>query len=114
MLFVTNPKFPKAVVATTLVGNTFASQVTVSSPCETVEALPLTPVIAVPLAITVPIALVAATPVSLTLASALTVSVPKAVVPAIPVIERLATPVTVRSEERRVGKECRSRWSPNH
>ena len=23
-------------------------------------------------------------------------------------------PVTVRSEERRVGKECRSRWSPYH
>ena len=24
------------------------------------------------------------------------------------------TPITVRSEERRVGKECRSRWSPYH
>src|SRR5260221_568305 len=24
------------------------------------------------------------------------------------------TPVRVRSEERRVGKECRSRWSPDH
>src|SRR5260370_41350095 len=24
------------------------------------------------------------------------------------------TPVEVRSEERRVGKECRSRWSPYH
>ena len=24
------------------------------------------------------------------------------------------TPVTGRSEERRVGKECRSRWSPYH
>src|SRR2546426_10059342 len=23
-------------------------------------------------------------------------------------------PITVRSEERRVGKECRSRWSPYH
>ena len=23
-------------------------------------------------------------------------------------------PVNVRSEERRVGKECRSRWSPYH
>ncbi len=23
-------------------------------------------------------------------------------------------PVTMRSEERRVGKECRSRWSPYH
>ena len=26
----------------------------------------------------------------------------------------LAAPVTNRSEERRVGKECRSRWSPYH
>ena len=26
----------------------------------------------------------------------------------------LATPDTLRSEERRVGKECRSRWSPYH
>ena len=25
-----------------------------------------------------------------------------------------ADPVTTRSEERRVGKECRSRWSPYH
>ena len=25
-----------------------------------------------------------------------------------------ATPVRSRSEERRVGKECRSRWSPYH
>src|SRR2546430_16794247 len=25
-----------------------------------------------------------------------------------------ASPATVRSEERRVGKECRSRWSPYH
>ena len=24
------------------------------------------------------------------------------------------TPLEVRSEERRVGKECRSRWSPYH
>ena len=24
------------------------------------------------------------------------------------------TPLTQRSEERRVGKECRSRWSPYH
>ena len=23
-------------------------------------------------------------------------------------------PCVIRSEERRVGKECRSRWSPNH
>src|SRR2546421_8302775 len=27
---------------------------------------------------------------------------------------QLAGPMTVRSEERRVGKECRSRWSPYH
>src|SRR5260370_10732867 len=27
---------------------------------------------------------------------------------------RLLTPVGLRSEERRVGKECRSRWSPYH
>ena len=26
----------------------------------------------------------------------------------------LAAPMTERSEERRVGKECRSRWSPYH
>ena len=26
----------------------------------------------------------------------------------------IAYPVTTRSEERRVGKECRSRWSPYH
>ena len=26
----------------------------------------------------------------------------------------LAAQLTVRSEERRVGKECRSRWSPYH
>ena len=26
----------------------------------------------------------------------------------------MATAVTFRSEERRVGKECRSRWSPDH
>src|SRR2546422_3787809 len=25
-----------------------------------------------------------------------------------------SAPVTIRSEERRVGKECRSRWSPYH
>src|SRR5256885_1099837 len=28
--------------------------------------------------------------------------------------EEAAQPPTVRSEERRVGKECRSRWSPYH
>ena len=26
----------------------------------------------------------------------------------------ISTPVLLRSEERRVGKECRSRWSPYH
>ena len=26
----------------------------------------------------------------------------------------LAAAITARSEERRVGKECRSRWSPYH
>ena len=26
----------------------------------------------------------------------------------------LVTPILDRSEERRVGKECRSRWSPYH
>jgi len=29
-------------------------------------------------------------------------------------LPRIACPVLVRSEERRVGKECRSRWSPYH
>src|SRR3712207_9367771 len=28
--------------------------------------------------------------------------------------EQRADMIGVRSEERRVGKECRSRWSPNH
>ena len=27
---------------------------------------------------------------------------------------KISTPVIYRSEERRVGKECRSRWSPYH
>ena len=27
---------------------------------------------------------------------------------------RIPLPAAVRSEERRVGKECRSRWSPYH
>ena len=31
-----------------------------------------------------------------------------------PLIMALAAPVAGRSEERRVGKECRSRWSPYH
>src|ERR1041385_3872008 len=30
------------------------------------------------------------------------------------VIIRWSSPSTTRSEERRVGKECRSRWSPYH
>ena len=30
------------------------------------------------------------------------------------VTRALGLPFTVRSEERRVGKECRSRWSPYH
>ena len=29
-------------------------------------------------------------------------------------LEELKSKQTVRSEERRVGKECRSRWSPYH
>ena len=29
-------------------------------------------------------------------------------------IERGLDPMKTRSEERRVGKECRSRWSPYH
>jgi predicted PurR-regulated permease PerM len=28
--------------------------------------------------------------------------------------QRLRVPRSLRSEERRVGKECRSRWSPYH
>src|SRR5260221_10302238 len=45
-----------------------------------------------------------------------TVVAPKLVVPAVLVVVRNAPvePLTVRSEERRVGKECRSRWSPYH
>src|SRR2546429_6900619 len=32
-----------------------------------------------------------------------------------PILPQLAAPIVViRSEERRVGKECRSRWSPYH
>src|SRR3712207_9535365 len=30
------------------------------------------------------------------------------------IYELLSAPVSYRSEERRVGKECRSRWSPYH
>ena len=30
------------------------------------------------------------------------------------VAEHHSTPLGMRSEERRVGKECRSRWSPYH
>ena len=33
--------------------------------------------------------------------------------PEVPLLERL-TFLGIRSEERRVGKECRSRWSPYH
>ena len=29
-------------------------------------------------------------------------------------VSTLDAPSTIRSEERRVGKECRSRWSPYH
>src|SRR5256885_2934467 len=29
-------------------------------------------------------------------------------------LESLPAPKSIRSEERRVGKECRSRWSPYH
>ena len=29
-------------------------------------------------------------------------------------IKRTENPMITRSEERRVGKECRSRWSPDH
>src|SRR5256886_9001369 len=36
------------------------------------------------------------------------------VVPAWPTYAIGANPLTARSEERRVGKECRSRWSPDH
>ena len=32
----------------------------------------------------------------------------------IPVVEKAEIPLISRSEERRVGKECRSRWSPYH
>src|SRR5574344_3068706 len=32
----------------------------------------------------------------------------------IPKSQTAALPITYRSEERRVGKECRSRWSPYH
>ena len=31
-----------------------------------------------------------------------------------PLVEATTTAVCARSEERRVGKECRSRWSPYH
>src|SRR5256885_9866152 len=33
---------------------------------------------------------------------------------AIPVLPAVIVTQTLRSEERRVGKECRSRWSPYH
>src|SRR5262252_6822442 len=31
-----------------------------------------------------------------------------------PLVDAVREPLRVRSEERRVGKECRSRWSPYH
>ena len=31
-----------------------------------------------------------------------------------PAVQDLLNSIFMRSEERRVGKECRSRWSPNH
>ena len=34
--------------------------------------------------------------------------------PAVTVTESTVTQPSLRSEERRVGKECRSRWSPYH
>ena len=34
--------------------------------------------------------------------------------PALPIPDDLPSRELVRSEERRVGKECRSRWSPYH
>src|SRR2546425_9605816 len=34
--------------------------------------------------------------------------------PRVPVFPVLPPPAALRSEERRVGKECRSRWSPYH
>ena len=43
------------------------------------------------------------------------ITVPNTAVPTISAISFAgARPVLVRSEERRVGKECRSRWSPYH
>ena len=40
----------------------------------------------------------------------------KVLVPQLPIYDLpvLNTNLTTRSEERRVGKECRSRWSPYH
>ena len=78
---------PKEDVATTPVGNTLASHVTVSSPNDIVEAAPETPVIAAPAVITLPKAVVPTTPVSVTLASALGVNEPHPPVPAKPVNE---------------------------
>ena len=68
----TSPILPKALVPATPVGNTFASQVTVSSPRPTVDALPDTPCIAKPAATTEFNADVPTTPVSVTLASPVT------------------------------------------
>src|SRR3989441_12862033 len=51
----------------------------------------------------------------ITLLAPPTTRVPEATVVAVPP-RKLADPATLapRSEERRVGKECRSRWSPHH
>ena len=40
--------------------------------------------------------------------------VAKRLAPALPANDGKQTPMRGRSEERRVGKECRSRWSPYH
>ena len=66
MLFVIKLRDPKAEDPATPVGYTLASPLTVSSPCEIVEAEPETPTKAAPFATTVPIAPVPATPVSST------------------------------------------------
>src|SRR5258708_23886484 len=40
--------------------------------------------------------------------------VPYPIPPGITIVTEKPTMISVRSEERRVGKECRSRWSPYH
>ena len=44
---------------------------------------------------------------------AMNASIPEQDIPAHRVVNRIGV-LTGRSEERRVGKECRSRWSPYH